>query len=86
MLKSSKSGITAKSKPAATAKEIAVKPVKNSESASGKRVRAVANGEDRYHLIAAAAYCRAERRGFNGGDAVQDWLEVEAEIDSATYS
>jgi septation ring formation regulator EzrA len=32
-------------------------------------------------FAAEAAYFRAERRGFNGGDAVADWLEAEAEID-----
>jgi hypothetical protein len=33
-------------------------------------------------MIAEAAYFRAERRGFNGGDAVRDWCEAEAEIDA----
>lgn len=36
--------------------------------------------EQRYHMIAEAAYFHAERRGF-GGDPAQDWLEAEAEID-----
>ena len=35
----------------------------------------------RYQMIAEAAYYRAEKRGFIGGDAGQDWLEAEAEID-----
>jgi hypothetical protein len=33
-------------------------------------------------MIAEAAYFRAERRGFNGGDPVRDWCEAEAEIDA----
>jgi hypothetical protein len=33
-------------------------------------------------MIAEAAYFRAERRGFNGGDTVRDWCEAEAEIDA----
>jgi chromosome segregation ATPase len=33
-------------------------------------------------MIADAAYFRAERRGFNGGDPVADWLEAEAEVDT----
>lgn len=33
--------------------------------------------------IAVAAYFRAEHRGFNGGNAVADWLDAEAEIDAA---
>lgn len=37
--------------------------------------------EERYRMIAEAAYFRAQRRGFVGGDPVQDWLEAEAEID-----
>lgn len=30
--------------------------------------------------IAEAAYYRAERRGFTGGNPVEDWLEAEQEI------
>lgn len=30
--------------------------------------------------IAEAAYLRAERRGFNGGDPLLDWLEAEKEV------
>jgi predicted nucleic acid-binding Zn-ribbon protein len=36
----------------------------------------------RQQMIAEAAYFRAERRGFNGGDPVRDWCEAEAEIDA----
>jgi hypothetical protein len=38
--------------------------------------------EQRYQMIAEAAYFRAEKRGFIGGDSGQDWIEAEAEIDS----
>jgi hypothetical protein len=41
----------------------------------------VANGR-REQMIAEAAYFRAERRGFEGGDAVRDWCEAEVEIDA----
>lgn len=37
--------------------------------------------EERYRMIAEAAYFRAERRGFLGGDMAGDWLEAEAETD-----
>jgi len=37
--------------------------------------------EMRYLMIAEAAYFRAEKRGFVGGDVAQDWQEAEAEID-----
>jgi len=36
----------------------------------------------RRSLIAQSAYLRAERRGFNGGDEVEDWLAAEAEVDA----
>jgi len=37
--------------------------------------------EQRYQMIAEAAYFRTEKRGFVGGDSAQDWLEAEVEID-----
>lgn len=37
--------------------------------------------EQRYQMIAEAAYYRAERRGFIIGDTAQDWLDAELEID-----
>ncbi|MDA8364433.1 MAG: DUF2934 domain-containing protein [Gammaproteobacteria bacterium] len=37
--------------------------------------------EERRRMIAEAAYYRAERRGFAGGDPVEDWLTAEAEIE-----
>ena len=36
--------------------------------------------EERYKLIQAAAYLRAERRGFASGHALEDWIAAEAEI------
>ena len=41
---------------------------------------AAAGPDTRYQMIAEAAYYRAERRGFAGGDPVRDWLEAEAEV------
>jgi hypothetical protein len=35
--------------------------------------------EERYRMIAEAAYYRAQRRGFLG-DPLQDWLEAEVEV------
>lgn len=37
--------------------------------------------DQRSRMIAKAAYFRAERRGFQNGDAATDWIEAEAEID-----
>jgi DNA anti-recombination protein RmuC len=36
----------------------------------------------RQQMIAEEAYFRAQRRGFDGGDTVVDWLEAEAEVDA----
>ena len=38
-------------------------------------------GEDRYRMIAEAAYFRAESRGFAPGRELQDWLAAEIEVD-----
>lgn len=37
----------------------------------------------RQQMIEEAAYFRAERRGFDGGDPVADWIEAELEVDAA---
>ena len=39
--------------------------------------------EERYRLIAEAAFLKAESRGFVGGDPVVDWLAAEQEIDDS---
>jgi hypothetical protein len=41
----------------------------------------VTNGIDRHEMIAMAAYYRSQKRGFNNGDEIQDWLDAEAEFD-----
>ena len=41
------------------------------------------SADQRRQMIAEAAYFRAERRGFSGGDAVADWVEAEAEVDQS---
>lgn len=38
--------------------------------------------EQRHQLIATVAYLRAEQRGFNGGDPMEDWLIAEHEVDA----
>jgi len=42
----------------------------------------IRDGIDREELISVAAYFRAEHRGFEGGDPMEDWLAAEAEIDA----
>jgi hypothetical protein len=38
--------------------------------------------EQRSALIAEAAYLRAEKRGFAGGNEIEDWLAAESEVDA----
>jgi hypothetical protein len=38
--------------------------------------------EDRWNMIAEAAYYLAEKRGFSGGHPAEDWKMAEAEIDA----
>lgn len=64
----------------------AVKKPAAAKKPAAKRAKAdVAKGavtpEQRYRMIAEAAYYRAERQGFMG-DPVQDWIEAEAEINA----
>jgi chromosome segregation ATPase len=40
------------------------------------------SSERRRQMIAEAAYFRAEKRGFRGGDPQADWREAEAEVDA----
>ena len=47
-------------------------------------IRNMNSKEDRQQRIATAAYYRAERRGFNSGHEIQDWLEAEKDMDMET--
>jgi hypothetical protein len=38
--------------------------------------------DQRHAMIAESAYRRAEARGFQGGDPMQDWLDGEKEVDA----
>ena len=40
------------------------------------------SAEERRRMIAEAAYFRAERRGFSGGQSLEDWVAAEAEVDA----
>jgi hypothetical protein len=73
---------TAKAKRSRTA------AASTSEAASKRLVRKTAavtptvSAEQRRAMIAERAYLRAELRGFQGGDPVQDWLDGEKEVDA----
>ena len=42
--------------------------------------------KDRYERIAEAAYLRAEQRGFQPGNELEDWLAAEREVDALLSS
>lgn len=56
------------------------KEKKNLTSAPARN-KQKANGVDRHEMIAMSAYYRSQKRDFNNGDEIQDWLEAEAEVD-----
>lgn len=69
-----------------TAKKTAAKPVPaKSKSAKGNGATPI-TPEQRYRMICDAAYYRAERRGFIGGNPAEDWNAAEAEIDGLLLS
>lgn len=78
-------------KPVASVKAKADKPPL-AKSAPAKSKMAKGNGEtpitpeQRYRMICDAAYYRAERRGFIGGNPAEDWTAAEAEIDGLLLS
>lgn len=48
---------------------------------AGKTRVSTLSPAERFRLIAEMAFLKAEGRGFEGGDPVQDWLEAEKEVD-----
>jgi hypothetical protein len=67
-----------------TSKPRARRPRKDeSQTKVGKPSHSVMiSAEQRRSMIAEQAYFRAERRGFEDGDPVADWLESEKEVDA----
>ena len=78
---------TAKKK---TAKKTAAKKTTAKKASSAKKTavrmapepsRLAITPEERWKMIAIAAYHRAEKRNFAPGNDFQDWVEAEKEID-----
>jgi energy-coupling factor transporter ATP-binding protein EcfA2 len=82
--KSSNHVTTTRRKSNGTGKSTATKAV--STVASTHTATIVVSGDERRKMIQEAAYLRAERRGFKGGDPRQDWLEAEVEVDARIAS
>lgn len=56
------------------------------ETGASRETESLVSVEERRRMIAEAAYFRALRRGFNGGDPVTDWIAAEREINAALPS
>lgn len=68
----------AKAKPAP--KAAAAKPSEKPAAPRAKKPATIAP-EQRQHYVEIAAYHIAERRGFQPGNVMDDWIQAEAEID-----
>ena len=48
-----------------------------------KKEQLAPTSDQKHRMIEEAAYFRAERRGFTGGDPVEDWVSAEVEIEES---
>ena len=56
--------------------------IKRKTNKQRSSVSSVAFAIERYRMIEEAAYYHAEKRGFQPGHEILDWLETEKDIDS----
>ena len=79
----------AKAKKASTkkvAKKVAKRTTKKTTKTSRTDTSAINIApEERWKMIAVAAYHKAEKRGFAAGSDMQDWDEAEKEVDKLIY-
>jgi len=74
---SSSSSRSKRSRSTAAPAGAATRPTSNTAA-----VTRTVSADQRNAMIAESAYLRAEARGFQGGDPVQDWLDGEKEVDA----
>jgi len=70
-----------KKKVASTKKTTAKKVAKKSAKLTTKPSSLDITPEERWKMVAVAAYHKAEKRNFESGHELQDWTESENEID-----
>jgi hypothetical protein len=58
------------------------KPTTDTTHNNAKATNQTTTADKRQSMIQTAAYLRAEKRGFQGGDPVQDWVQAEREVDT----
>lgn len=63
-------------------KQTKIPPTSAIETAESGDTITTISPEQRVEMISVAAYYRAEKRGFTGGDPTDDWAEAAAEIDT----
>ena len=80
--KSSKRKTAAASGKAAKAASATATKATRAKAGNNKPAAAEITPEQRHQLIAEAAYLRAESRGFDAGDPLDDWLQAEQEVDA----
>ena len=75
-------------KTAAGTKEAPAKKVARKSATSSKSQASSIHisSEERWKMIAIAAYHKAENRGFAPGGELQDWAEAEQEVDKLLMS
>ena len=69
-----KTTVTTKKPPRAT-------PSRATEAPARPLITGEITPQLRHQMIAEAAYIRAEQRGFDAGDPMDDWLQAEREVD-----
>ena len=58
------------------------KPTEGYNPANTETTNPTMTADQRRSMIQMAAYLRAEKRGFKGGDPVKDWVDAEREVDA----
>ena len=81
-----KKTVTKKTAKKKAAPKTAKKKVSKKASAKGLTNPLQITAEERWRMIATAAYFKAEQRGFSPGNEFQDWLDAEAEINDLISS
>jgi len=77
---------TTKKKTGRSNKAATTKTTKKSTKPTKPDISLIENSpEERWKVIAVAAYHKAEKRGFAPGDELQDWVEAEKEIDTLLF-
>ena len=74
--------VTAKRAASPVASSEAPPKAKKAGSSTTRASAQPVTAEERWNMIATAAYYRAEKRGFLGGHPAEDWAAAEAEVDA----